>query len=429
MDLFGKKAAQENMLLRAQLDELNARLAHEELVSDLLRKNLNDAREKMSQQITPTLQPASADELTRLRKENRVLCEEANLLRERVDELLRENALLLQQLAASNTEPKTEEKSKPEPEPERNQVSESAAVPENSYIVLDLETTGLYPSSEEIIEIAAVKYMDGKEIDQFVSFINPGFPIPKQIMELTGIRDEDVNGAPSMRDILPDLSAFLGSFPLVAHNASFDLSFLETAFRRGSLDFDKQYYDTLDLARQAYPYLSSYRLEDLKHELNLGNLRSHRALTDVYMTAALFEKCQKRLGEISPALWKYASDRGKGKLIVSRRDRAAKKVSEFQPTVEYIDPNGALFGKVVVFTGALSMSRTEAMQMAVNAGAIVKGGISRKVDYLVVGEQDVAIVGTDGMSDKEEKAHSYNDEGRANIKFIDEAEFLRLVHG
>ena len=103
------------------------------------------------------------------------------------------------------------------------------------------------------------------------------------------------------------------------------------------------------------------------------------------------------------------------------------KPTEIKVTVENIDSNNPLYGKSVVFTGELSMDRSQAMQLAVNAGASVKTSVSRKTDYLIVGKQDLQLVGEDGMSTKEEKAHALNNAGSANVKIIDEATFLQLV--
>lgn len=103
------------------------------------------------------------------------------------------------------------------------------------------------------------------------------------------------------------------------------------------------------------------------------------------------------------------------------------KPSDIEATVDCINPSGPLYGKNIVFTGEMSLSRSEAMQIAVNAGAVVKTAVSRKTNYLVVGVQDLDIVGDDGMSSKEEKAYALNEEGTADIKIIDEVEFIQLA--
>ncbi len=96
-------------------------------------------------------------------------------------------------------------------------------------------------------------------------------------------------------------------------------------------------------------------------------------------------------------------------------------------TVGHIDPSGALYGKRVVFTGALSMPRKEAMQLAADCGAVLQKGVTMETDYLICGAQDPLVVGADGLSRKLEKALRYNAEGRKNIQMIDEAQFMQLV--
>ena len=99
-------------------------------------------------------------------------------------------------------------------------------------IVFDLETTGLKPAQEEITEIAAVLVRDGQIIDSFQSYVNPHKPIPKEITELTGISDETVRDAPELIDALNKFLQFAGDRPLIAHNAGFDMSFLNTACKK-----------------------------------------------------------------------------------------------------------------------------------------------------------------------------------------------------
>ena len=99
---------------------------------------------------------------------------------------------------------------------------------------------------------------------------------------------------------------------------------------------------------------------------------------------------------------------------------------DIKPTCPIAD-GGPLCGKSIVFTGTLSIDRDVAMQLAVNAGASVRSSVSKKTDFLVVGQQDKALVGDDGMSSKEEKAHALNDSGQADIRFLTEEEFLELL--
>ena len=117
------------------------------------------------------------------------------------------------------------------------------------FVVFDTETTGLYPDSEKIIEIGAVRFRDGKEAERFHSFVNPGKHIPAFISDLTHITDEIVADAPEISDVLPAFEEFVGDDPLVGHNIEFDLGFIKCSGSRLP-DKGRKYIDTAELARK-----------------------------------------------------------------------------------------------------------------------------------------------------------------------------------
>ena len=96
----------------------------------------------------------------------------------------------------------------------------------NDYIAFDLETTGLNPLNDCITEIAAYRFVNGEPYDQYSTLINPGIPIPKNIVEITSITDKMVADAPLIEDTLPDLIKFIGQSPIVGHNLDFDINFI-----------------------------------------------------------------------------------------------------------------------------------------------------------------------------------------------------------
>lgn len=164
------------------------------------------------------------------------------------------------------------------------------------FVVLDLETTGLSPRNDEIIEIAAVKYIHGEESEIFETLVNPGFEISTMITGITGIENADLEQAPTISEVLPDLIAFLGDAPVVGHNINtFDKKFLQTAYSKVGKEFKNKTIDTLTLAQKAMPELPHHRLEDLKRELNIEVAVSHRALPDVYTTAEVYRICSLKM--------------------------------------------------------------------------------------------------------------------------------------
>ncbi len=158
-----------------------------------------------------------------------------------------------------------------------------------NFVVFDVETTGLNPESDELIEIAALKVTDGEISSRFNSLICPKCVIPPYIEKLTGINSAMVIGAPDIATTLPAFRDFLGQEILIGHNVTFDIRFINMAAKRlGLAKLDNTFIDTLQLARLLVPNLSHYRLSDLVAHFALENQASHRAWGDTAATLALF---------------------------------------------------------------------------------------------------------------------------------------------
>ncbi len=161
---------------------------------------------------------------------------------------------------------------------------------DDSFVVFDIETTGFGPVKDKIIEIGAVKVVNGSIVDKFSTFINPGIPIPYEIEELTGIKDEMVMSYPAIDVILPDFLAFCDQCALVAHNASFDVSFITKKAEELGIKKDFTVIDTVGLARVLLPELSRYKLNTVAKALNVSLENHHRAVDDAGATAEIFVK-------------------------------------------------------------------------------------------------------------------------------------------
>lgn len=155
----------------------------------------------------------------------------------------------------------------------------------HTYVVLDVETTGLDPNQDQIIEIAAVRLEKGQITGQLHTLVNPGRPIPPYIQKLTGINDAMVREAPRLTEILPGLLDFMSEAIPAGHNGNFDLAFLNRAL--GTTAWHRPLLDTLTLSRILYPCLPSYRLEFLSQKFSLEVTAHHRALGDVLATVQL----------------------------------------------------------------------------------------------------------------------------------------------
>ena len=168
---------------------------------------------------------------------------------------------------------------------------------EGTYVVFDIETTGFSAVTDRIIEIGAVKVEEGKITDKFSTFVNPKRPIPFRITELTSITDEMVIDSPDIETILPQFIEFIGDAVLVAHNASFDVGFIEQNCKRQKIEADFTYVDTVALARVLLPALNRFKLDTVAKALNISLENHHRAVDDAGCTAEIFVKFVQMLKE------------------------------------------------------------------------------------------------------------------------------------
>ena len=175
----------------------------------------------------------------------------------------------------------------------------SAEPLDGTFIVFDLETTGLNPASEEITEIAAVRVVEGEICDSFQTYVNPHKPIPPEITELTGISDETVADAPDLDKAVPEFLKWAGEgqYPLVAHNAGFDMGFLRTACQRLGIEREFTSIDTLEMSRLMLPHMHKFKLNILAKELQVGPFEHHRASEDAAVLGRIYVKLLKRLRE------------------------------------------------------------------------------------------------------------------------------------
>ncbi len=163
----------------------------------------------------------------------------------------------------------------------------------NTFVALDLETTGLDPQQAEIIEIGAVKVEKGEITTEFDQLVKPEGSLPPGITRLTGISEEMVRYSPPLEQVIPSFTEFVGEFPLVIHNAPFDLSFLQ---KHPELCFSQQVYDSLELARLVLPRLVNHKLQTLTRFFQVEQ-PAHRAANDARAVASIFLRLVDLLSE------------------------------------------------------------------------------------------------------------------------------------
>ncbi|MBM7837683.1 DNA polymerase-3 subunit alpha (Gram-positive type) [Alkalihalobacillus xiaoxiensis] len=169
---------------------------------------------------------------------------------------------------------------------------------DEEYVVFDVETTGLSAVYNTVIELAAVRIKNGEIIDTYESFADPKEPISALIVELTGITDDMVKGAPDPLEVIKQFREFAGDATLVAHNASFDIGFLNVGYKKlGLQEVQNPVIDTLELGRFLYPEFKNHRLNTLCKKFDIELVSHHRAIYDTQATAYLLWKMVKDASE------------------------------------------------------------------------------------------------------------------------------------
>lgn len=305
------------------------------------------------------------------------------------------------------------------------------------FVAIDFETASSDLSSACAVGITAIKNFE--IVDNFYSLIQPPRNYFDHInISIHGITPEMTTDAPTLTNLWPQISHFFDEhIPVVAHNARFDMSVLRLSTDSNIPDFI--YVDSISIVSlfcEGHKDLTSCAKAMGVYPEGATH---HNALSDAVLCAKI---AARGIDELEcKTMWEFLVKYPYVKHEVFselRPQKMLKKkgVTRFQridinsitPTVDTIDEASPLYGKTIVFTGVLSMERTAAMQLAVNAGANIKSSVSSKTDYLVVGSQDKSLVGDDGMSSKEEKAHALNEAGKANVVFLTEQEFLHLTN-
>ena len=171
------------------------------------------------------------------------------------------------------------------------------------FVAFDTETTGLDPASGRIVEIGAVKFDRRGIIARYNVLINPEMPMPEEAGKVNGITDAMLKDKPLIAAVFPDFFDFIGTGVLVAHNAPFDINYVNAELKRlKKLSLTNKVVDTRIFAKEVYTGLSSYALQDLAVQLGITALEAHRAEDDARVCMELFEKILNRFLKNNPEL-------------------------------------------------------------------------------------------------------------------------------
>lgn len=168
--------------------------------------------------------------------------------------------------------------------------------PEKVFVAFDIETTGLSPSYDRIVELGGVKFRDGKVLEVFNELVDPEIPMPAEATKINGITQEMLAGKPKIAEVLGRFWAFAGDAVLVAHNAEFDTSFVNWAMKRlGQGLLKNDVVDTLRMAQSALPGRKTYKLQDIAADVGIKALEAHRASDDSRVCMEVFQHCLEKL--------------------------------------------------------------------------------------------------------------------------------------
>ncbi len=284
----------------------------------------------------------------------------------------------------------------------------------SDYTVVDIETTGLCPAANEIVEIGALKIQQGEIIKEYSQLVKPKFEIPEFITQINGISNDMVKNAPPISAVINDFYDFVEEDIIVGFCPSFDINFLYDACLEQGLYLVNDYIDVRKIAKIILPDFKEktrrrYKLKNLVWYFKFGK-QEHRALSDCVYTKMLYDKLNE-IADLQNINYEY---------IPKRREFNVKEIKRQNTDITLFQ------GEKFVFTGTLKyMTRKEAMQYVVNYGGAIGKSLTKDTDYLVMGTQDYSQI-TGNKSRKQLQAEKFITQGE-DINIITEDVFYDMI--
>lgn len=291
------------------------------------------------------------------------------------------------------------------------------SLPKN-FTIIDIETTGLSPDFDEIIEISAVKVRNDEIIDKLTSLIKPEDEIDDFITELTGITNDMLKNAPELDSVIDKFIDFIGTDIIVGHNVNFDINFLYDNIKMlRNKKFFNDFVDTLRLSKKVYQ-LENYKLTTICDYLKIDTQNSHRAEKDCLNTFSIYKDIKQKIVE------RYGSIDN-----LPKNQYSSLKVSDRiqqSNNLDLIDTDSIFYGKNCVITGQLKYPRVEIAQAIVNIGGFYSDTLTKKTNILILGTNDYTKT-KDGKSNKLKTAEKYILQGQDLMIMSEDVLYDNLV--
>ena len=304
----------------------------------------------------------------------------------------------------------------------RNKGKSKIELPDD-FTLIDIETTGLVPMGDEIIELSALKIRNNEIVDSFTSLVKPEMleinGLDEYITKLTGITYEMLLKEKISKEVLPDFIKFIGDDLLLGYNVNFDINFIyDEYFAAFKKKFQNNFIDLMRIVKKHCKNLNNYKLKTVSKYYNVSYDNAHRGLADTKITFEIYKKIKDEI------LKKYGTAQNFYKNEwLTIRDYA----NTLQPTVEKFDISNPLYNMTCVFTGTLSkMQRKDAFQLVLNCGGKVSEHLNKDTNFLIIGDRDREKYKGKEKSNKMIKAENLILKG-ADLKVIPEAVFYELV--
>lgn len=299
--------------------------------------------------------------------------------------------------------------------------------PQN-YAIIDIETTGVDPRHDRILEVSAIKVANNNVSATFSAIIKqPDINISDYpfVQKLTGITQDMIDNGTDEKTALTDFAQFINECILVGHNANFDINFLYDNLLKCDILLNSDFVDTMRISRRLFPDFPHHRLTDIAQHFGIDTKGSHRALKDCEITKECFDLLHSTVLKQYENEEAFASTKPKHK--ASTTSDYSVRAKDIIANCTNFDETNPFYNKVCVFTGALQIQRKTAMQLIADLGGIPADNVTKKTNFLILGNNDYCPTIKDGKSSKHKKAEQLKADGQ-DIEILSEDVFADMLN-